>query len=139
MAAHPEAFDDHDLGNHAPAISQADAGKEDAYWRRTFRREGYVKPGLDYEDYAPAYCVGYTGYAQYGGDFEQAENSLWANWIRIKGDSRLSPDDARQAMRAAWNRMGGQRQRFAIRKPLPARLRRRLGMPSFRLSLVAPR
>jgi hypothetical protein len=48
--------------------------------------------------------VGYTGFAQYGGTFEDAEKSLWANWERIKGDSRLSIDLARLAMRAAWER-----------------------------------
>lgn len=82
-----------------------DAAREDAYWQAAFRREGYVLGELDYEDYAPAYCVGYTGCAQYGGSFEDAEKSLWANWERIKGDSRLSLAQARPAMRAAWERM----------------------------------
>jgi hypothetical protein len=88
------------------AIAQCnvDAAREDAFWQAAFRRERYYSPQLDYEDYAPAYCVGYTGFAQYGGTFEDAEKSLWANWERIKGDSRLSIDLARLAMRAAWER-----------------------------------
>lgn len=84
------------------------ARDEDAHWERAHSREHYYKPGLDYEDYAPAYCVGYIGHAQYGGRFEDAESSLCANWARIKGDSRLSLDDALHAMRAAWNRMAAQ-------------------------------
>jgi len=85
-----------------------DAHQEDWYWEHTFRREGYYSPQLDYEDYAPAYCVGYIGYAQYGGSFEDAEKSLWANWLRIKGDSRLPLEHARLAMRAAWDRLASQ-------------------------------
>ena len=86
-----------------------DAANEDAYWQRAFDREGYYSPQLEYEDYAPAYCVGYIGFAQYGGCFEDAERSLCANWERIKGDSRLPWDQARLAMRAAWDRLAAPR------------------------------
>lgn len=84
---------------------EVDAAREDQYWHGAFRAERYYSPQLEYEDYAPAYCVGYTGFAQYGGSFEDAEKSLWANWERIKGDSRLPFEHARQAFRAAWDRM----------------------------------
>ncbi|HUR90373.1 MAG TPA: hypothetical protein VMZ74_14905 [Ramlibacter sp.] len=86
-------------------VCDVDAAREDAYWQQAFRRERYFSSHLDYEDYAPAYCVGYTGFAQYGGEFEDAEKSLYANWERIKGDSRLSYEHAHLAMRAAWERM----------------------------------
>lgn len=84
---------------------RVDPRHEDAHWLRAHAAEHYFRPGLDYEDYAAAYCVGYTGHAQYGGVFEDSEKCLCANWIRIKGDSRLSLDDAMLAMRAAWNRL----------------------------------
>ncbi len=91
----------------APAWNDdlAAARREDDYWSRRWRQECSTRPGLDYEDYAPAYCVGYIGHAQYGGDYADAEKSLWANWERIKGGSRLSADEARQAIRAAWDRL----------------------------------
>lgn len=82
-----------------------DAGGEDAFWRDAHSREHYWRAGLDYEDYAPAYCAGYIGFAQYGGSYDDAEKSLCANWLRIKGDSQLSLDEARLAMRAAWDRL----------------------------------
>jgi hypothetical protein len=82
-----------------------DVAREDSYWQAAYARERYYSPQLDYEDYAPAYCVGYIGFAQYGGTFDDAEKSLWANWERIKGDSRLTFDEARVAMRAAWDRL----------------------------------
>lgn len=85
-------------------VSLEDAKAHDAYWAQAHVREDYFRPGLDYEDYAPAYCVGYAGWAQYGGAFEDAQHSLLSNWVRIKGGSRLSADEARLAMRAAWER-----------------------------------
>jgi hypothetical protein len=73
----------------------------DSYWQSGHPRD-------DYEHYAPAYCVATVGFAQYGGSFEEAEKSLWANWERIKGDSPLTPEQAAQAMRAAWDRLASQ-------------------------------
>lgn len=75
---------------------------EEAYWQSVYWSEPYHRAELGYEDYAPAYCVGYCGYAQYGGSFEEAEKSLCANWVRIKGASGLALDEAMQAIRAAW-------------------------------------
>ncbi|HWI82019.1 hypothetical protein [Ramlibacter sp.] len=93
------------------AISRREAEQEDAYWSRTFWQERYFDPSFDYEDYAPAYCVGYAGCAQYGGAFADAQRCLCANWERIKGDSRLSLDQALPAIRAAWERTARLRQR----------------------------
>ncbi|MBI2770977.1 MAG: hypothetical protein HYX47_15240 [Burkholderiales bacterium] len=81
------------------------AGAEDRHWAQAHWKEPYFRADYDYEDYAPAYCVGYSGCAQYGGPFDEAETSLCANWLRIKGDSRLSWDEARPAVRAAWLRI----------------------------------
>ena len=75
---------------------------EDAYWQSVYWAQPYYRAELSYEDYAPAYCVGYIGCAQYGGCYEDAEKSLCANWVRIKGDSRLGIEEALQAIRAAW-------------------------------------
>lgn len=75
----------------------------DAYWQSVFWGETYYRADREYDDYAPAYCVGYIGYAQYGGSFADAEKSLCANWFRIKGDSRLELEEALQAIQAAWD------------------------------------
>lgn len=134
MPATPVALDDDDLGEQS-VLGPVDAQEEDAFWQRAFWHERYYSPHLDYEDYAPAYCVGYIGYAQYGGDYDEAEKSLCANWERIKGDSRLSFEDARLAMRAAWDRMACRPAREAARKTINVRLfRQRLKMPSFKLN-----
>lgn len=75
---------------------------QDAYWQSVYWSQPYYRADFEYEDYAAAFCVGYTGFAQYGGSFADAEKSLCANWVRIKGDSRLSWEEALPAIRAAW-------------------------------------
>jgi hypothetical protein len=100
-----------DAPEHGSRVDWQEARQEDAYWQRAFWQERYYRWECDYEDYAPAYCVGYAGCAQYGGEFVQAERSLCANWERIKGDSRLSLDEAMLAMRAAWDHMARRRER----------------------------
>jgi hypothetical protein len=85
-----------------------DPQEQDRFWQEAHAQEHYFRAELGYEDYAPAYCVGYIGYAQYGGSFGDAEKSLIANWLRIKGDSRLGLDEARLAMQAAWDRAQAQ-------------------------------
>jgi len=119
---------DDDDGERFGAVQLAEAWREDEYWQRAFRRERYFDAGFDYEDYAPAYCVGYAGHAQYGGSFEEAERSLCANWERIKGDSRLALAQALPAMRAAWERMDRGEQPDL---PDVGTIRRRVKAPSF--------
>ncbi|QJW84749.1 hypothetical protein HK414_16990 [Ramlibacter terrae] len=81
--------------------ARIDPEVEDAYWQGVYWSQPHYRAELGYDDYAPAYCVGYIGYAQYGGRFADSEKCLCANWIRIKGDSRLTLDDAMAAIRAA--------------------------------------
>lgn len=85
--------------------------REDAYWQSVYFGESYYRSECSYEeDYAPAYCVGYCGFAQYGGRFDDAEKSLCANWFRIKGDSQLTIEEALQCMRAAWEHVASRSQ-----------------------------
>lgn len=81
------------------------AQAEDLYWSASYWKQPYFRADYDYEDYAPAYCVGYSGCAQYGGRFEDAEKSLCANFVRIKGDSRLTWEEAIEPIKAAWERI----------------------------------
>lgn len=106
--------------------SLVEALAHDAYWAKVHARENYFRAELGYEDYAPAYCVGYIGHAQYGGDFTEAEKSLLANWMRIKGDSRLELDEARMAIRAAWERCAALRAQPQQQAPAWAETLRRL-------------
>lgn len=114
MEATARQFEEEDMAVDTPAIDREEAEREDAYWQRNFCHERYYDGDFDYEDYAPAYCVGYVGCVQYGGQLADAERCLCANWERIKGDSRLALDEAMPAMRAAWERMARQRRRTRL-------------------------
>lgn len=78
---------------------------EDAYWQREFTRQPYYRPDLSYDDYSPAYRVGYTGPLRRRGSFLALEQELQQDWTQVKGRSRLTWIEARQATRAAWERV----------------------------------
>lgn len=79
---------------------------EDAYWRENHTDERYYNDQYKYDDYSPAYRLGYENRAKYGDrTWEQAEPELQADWKRTKGESRLEWNDAKQATRAAWHRV----------------------------------
>ena len=83
---------------------------EDAYWRENHSRQPYAKGRL-YDDYGPAYRIGYEGYAQYGaneGTFEEREVELRKSYEATQ--PKLAWGEARPASRAAW-------QRFRDRRP----------------------
>ena len=54
-----------------PAVFNPTA--EEAYWRQVFKEAPYYKPHLSYDDYSPAYRVGYTGPVRREGSFESLE------------------------------------------------------------------
>jgi len=74
------------------------------YWREAHTRDPYFDPARNFEDYRPAYELGWTGHANYGGEFDTADRVLANDWAVQKGVSRLSWEDARPACRAAWQR-----------------------------------
>ncbi|MEO8747091.1 MAG: hypothetical protein ABI379_05500 [Rhodanobacter sp.] len=79
---------------------------EDAYWRENHTDEAYYNDQYKYDDYAPAYRVGYENRARYADrTWDQAEPDLRADWDRNKGRSRMEWNDAKHATRAAWDRV----------------------------------
>jgi hypothetical protein len=77
---------------------------EDAYWRENHRRQPYAQ-GRSYDEYGPAYRIGYEGYALYGaegGTFEDREVVLQRSYEATQ--PKLAWDQARPASRAAWER-----------------------------------
>jgi hypothetical protein len=91
--------------SHEPAAPPAiNPTAEEAYWRDAYRREPYYRSEFGYEDYDPAYRVGYTGPVRRSGEFEQLEGELARDFDRVRGRSRLRWEEAREAARAAWRR-----------------------------------
>jgi hypothetical protein len=82
------------------------AAAEDNYWRSAYEKEPYYNKQYGYEDYSPAYKLGYESHGRYAGrKYDQVENELSNDWDNIKGKSRLMWDDARSAVRAGWHRV----------------------------------
>jgi uncharacterized protein (TIGR02284 family) len=79
-------------------------GSEAEYWRENYLAEPYHEDGRIFEDYSPAYEIGWVAYSTYGGDFEAADRVMANDWEVRKGVSALSWDQARPASRAGWRR-----------------------------------
>ena len=77
---------------------------EEAYWRENYSKESYVADGRTYDDYGPAYEMGWTGRSQGSADFATAEPARASEWEKRRGASGLEWSDARSATRAAWDR-----------------------------------
>lgn len=84
-----------------------DPTREDAYWREHHGRQGFAR-GRPYDDFVPAYRVGYEGYGEYGAagrTFEDSESELRQRYE--KSQPKLSWEEARPASRAAWQKFEG--------------------------------
>ena len=77
---------------------------EEAYWRDQYTKEPYYQAGRGYEDYAPAYRLGYEGRSNASGSFDDAHDHLSASWTGQRDRSTLSWQEAQAASRAAWQR-----------------------------------
>lgn len=112
------------VGGVAGAVAGGLAGKitaesvnptaEEAHWRNNYTREPYYEAGRNYNDYGPAYELGWNYRARYGDDFENCESKLASDWDDQRGISKLSWSQARSAARAAWDRVDGHFNRSTI-------------------------
>ena len=84
--------------------SAAYPGSESDYWREVYSQEPYFESGRQFEDYNPAYELGWVSYGLYGGEFEAADRVMANDWDMRKGISTLTWDEARHPTRAGWQR-----------------------------------
>lgn len=83
-----------------------DPTAENAYWRDSYKAEPYYEDGEQFEDYDPAYRLGYDRYHEFQGrSYEDAERDLETEWERTKGNSKLSWEKAKLAARAGWQKV----------------------------------
>ena len=81
---------------------------EDTYWRGAWADEPYARTDFLYEDYEPAYRIGYLGAARRDGrSFEEAEPQLREQYERVRAGSPLLWEAARVPAKAAWDRVAG--------------------------------
>lgn len=79
------------------------------YWRTNYSKEPYYSSGYSFDDYRPAYRVGYEGYGRYQGrSFDDVQRELETDYNVGKGKSKLSWEDAKVAARRAWERVSGE-------------------------------
>ena len=85
---------------------------EDEFWRTAYADEPYVRTDFKFEDYEPAYRIGYLGAARRDGrTFEEAEPQLREEYERVRGGSPLHWDSARLPAQAAWDRVAAREPR----------------------------
>jgi uncharacterized protein YcfJ len=104
------------VGAAAGAIAGGLAGKataehfdptaEEAYWRQRYDRESYYQKGLSYDDYSPAYRLGWESRGRYAGKrFDEVEGDIARDYETHRAGSKLSWDHGKHAARAAWDRV----------------------------------
>ena len=80
--------------------------EEAAYWRSSYQTAPYYSAGYTYDDYGPAYELGYNSRGRYvGQSFDAVESDLSSDWETSKGRSRLNWQQAKAASRAAWDKI----------------------------------
>ena len=90
------------LSRAALAANSMDS-EDQSYWRQNFMRQPFYLDGLEFEDYAPAFCMGHNRHRE-DTLFDDVERRYGTDWEEFKGSSRLSWFEARHAVRAAWER-----------------------------------
>lgn len=102
------------IGAVIGAIGGAKAGDElaelvnpteyDDYWRENYSKADYYNDDREWDDYAPAYGLGYHARGSYRDRrFDDLEDDLEANWNEFKGESRLKWHEAKDAVRDGWH------------------------------------
>ncbi|MCW1886024.1 hypothetical protein OKA04_14900 [Luteolibacter flavescens] len=103
------------VGGIAGAVSGKAGGEavnptvEEAYWRENHPRQSYAAADSSYDDYDPAYRMGWEGPTRYGTNFEAANSAMRSDWEERKGSSKLDWQDAEPAVRAGWERVDKKR------------------------------
>jgi len=82
-----------------------DPEEDDAYWAEHFRERPYTSPHSAFKLYQPAYQYGREAVTQHDGrSFDEVEEELEERWPEVRGNSRLSWNRARSAVRDSWDR-----------------------------------
>ena len=75
-----------------------------SYWSDNYNKADYYVAGRDWNDYAPAYKLGYDSFDKYRGrPYSDAEAELERDWDTLKGKSRLGWNEAKGAVRDGWH------------------------------------
>lgn len=81
-----------------------DPEAEEEYWQKQFRDEPYVDGESTFEDYGPAYRLGWQHYSPHD-TFDTAEEKLSLIWSQDASTSQLDWAKAREAAKASWRKV----------------------------------
>jgi hypothetical protein len=82
--------------------------QEEAYWREQHAKQPYAGEKYTYEHYAPAYRTGIQGALKHAGkEYEEIEDDLALDYEKHRAGSGIPWDEARPAVRAAWDKLAG--------------------------------
>ncbi len=86
---------------------QIDPTVEEDYWRDNHSSQEWASEGdFGYDDYEPAYRMGYSGTPATKRDWnDETDSELESEWEEFKGESRLKWEQARRATKAGWHRI----------------------------------
>ena len=74
------------------------------YWKSNYKSAPYLTVDRGWNDYEPAYKLGYSAHGgNRGRKFEDVESSVQGKWEATKGNSRLAWNEAKGAVRDGWN------------------------------------
>lgn len=79
---------------------------ETQYWRERHAHMPFAR-GRPYDDFINAYRVGYQGFGRHqpAGTFDEREQELRDHYEELRGPADLPWSEAREAARAAWERL----------------------------------
>lgn len=77
---------------------------EEKFWKENYQNESYHKPGHTFDDYGPAYQLGWKRYSA-NDSFTSAEAAMEKDWATERGPSTLEWSDAKPAAKAGWDRI----------------------------------
>lgn len=86
-------------------VSEAVDPSEDVYWRDEYVNRPYFRAEHTYEDYEPAYRLGYRAYDVHRGTYDdQLAEDMERMYEQRRGRSSLDWDEASHAVRDAYER-----------------------------------
>ncbi len=93
-------------GNMTAGIPAQQLQAQQRYWREHFRDEPYYMQGKEFDAYEPAYRLGIQARNEHPGkQFPEVEDKLRMQYeAGQQAQRKLDWADARQAVRAAWDR-----------------------------------
>jgi len=88
----------------AGGMRTVDWGPQNEYWRDNYGSRPYTQADRAYEHYQPAYKYGHESAFFYGGRAwdQEVEDDLARGWEQARGDSNCTWDEARGAVRDAY-------------------------------------